>query len=205
MEFLKEILGEELYKQFAEKINAHNENEANKDKLIKLANLTTGEYVEKLKYDDMASQLSGKQTELDTANGLIAELKKGTNGNEELQGKITGYETQVSELQQQLLDTKIKSALKVGLLSEKCDDVDYISYVIEKQLKEQGKVLELDEQENIKGFADLMTGIKTKMPNHFGTVNRVKVEPNILPERNAGEVAPRNLAEALKAQYEINS
>ena len=32
MEFLKEILGEELYKQFEEKINAHNGDEANKDK-----------------------------------------------------------------------------------------------------------------------------------------------------------------------------
>lgn len=29
MEFLKEVLGEELYNQMAEKINAHNGNEAN--------------------------------------------------------------------------------------------------------------------------------------------------------------------------------
>ena len=51
MEFLKEILGEELYKQFEEKINAHNGDEANKDKQIKLANLSSGEYVGKGKYD----------------------------------------------------------------------------------------------------------------------------------------------------------
>ncbi len=47
MEFLKEILGEELYKQFEEKINAYNGNEANKDKQVKLANLSSGEYVGK--------------------------------------------------------------------------------------------------------------------------------------------------------------
>ena len=41
MEFLKEILGEELYKQFEEKVNAYNGNEANKDKQIKLANLSS--------------------------------------------------------------------------------------------------------------------------------------------------------------------
>lgn len=35
MEFLKEILGEELFNQFMEKINAHNGNEANKDNQIK--------------------------------------------------------------------------------------------------------------------------------------------------------------------------
>ena len=42
MEFLKEILGEELYKQFEQAVNAYNGNEANKDKQIKLANLTEG-------------------------------------------------------------------------------------------------------------------------------------------------------------------
>ena len=44
MEFLKEILGEELYAQFAEKLNAYNGDAANKDKQIKLANLGGGEY-----------------------------------------------------------------------------------------------------------------------------------------------------------------
>lgn len=183
MEFLK-ILGEELYSQIEKAINEHNGNEENKDKLIKLANLASGEYVGKLKYDDIVSQLSGKQTELDTTNTLISELKKGTKGNEELQGKITGYETQVSELQRELAETKIKSALKVGLLSEKCDDVDYISFVIEKQLKEQGKALELDENENIKGFTDLIEGIKTQLPNHFEKGSKTKVEPNPLPQPN---------------------
>ena len=88
MEFLKEILGEELYAQFAEKLNAYNGDAANKDKQIKLANLGGGEYVGKGKYDALQAMLDGKETELTTANGLIADLKKGTKGNEELQGKI---------------------------------------------------------------------------------------------------------------------
>ena len=50
MEFLKEILGADLYAQITEKINAHNGNEANKDKQIKIGNLGSGEYVGKGKY-----------------------------------------------------------------------------------------------------------------------------------------------------------
>jgi hypothetical protein len=42
MEFLKELLGEELYSQIEAKINEHNGNEANKDKQIKIGNLGTG-------------------------------------------------------------------------------------------------------------------------------------------------------------------
>lgn len=167
MDFLKEILGEELFNQFAEKINAHNGNEANKDKKVKLANLESGEYVGKGKYDALQSLFDGQKTELETANGLIAELKKGTKGNEELQGKITGYETQVAELQKQLQETKIKSAIKVALLSEKAVDVDYLTFKLNEKLKENGETLELDENENIKGWDDKLSGLKTQFPKMF--------------------------------------
>ncbi len=149
MEFLKEILGEELYKQFEEKINAHNGDEANKDKQVKLANLSSGEYVGKGKYDALDELLKGKTTELETANGLIAELKKGTKGNEELQGKITGYETQVADLQKQLAETKLKSAIKVALLSEKALDVDYLTFKLENKLKEENKSMLNDRAEMV--------------------------------------------------------
>ena len=88
MDFLKELLGDELYSQIESKINEHNGNEANKDKQIKLGNLGTGEYVGKGKYEALNEMLKGKEAELMTANGLIAELKKGTKGNEEMQQKI---------------------------------------------------------------------------------------------------------------------
>ena len=77
MDFLKAIQGEELYAQVENAINAFNGNDANKDKQVKLANLGTGEYVGKGKYDSLQAQLTGKQTELDTANGLIEEEHQG--------------------------------------------------------------------------------------------------------------------------------
>lgn len=181
MEFLKEILGEELYAQIAEKLNAYNGDEANKDKQIKLANLGSGEYVGKGKYDALQALLDGKTTELDTANGLIAELKKGTKGNEELQGKITTYEGQIQQLQEQLQDTKIKSAIKVALLSEKALDVDYLTYKLETKLKEDGKTLELDDADNIKGWKDLLSGLKTQFPNQFETEGRKRYQDGKLP------------------------
>lgn len=184
MDFLKEILGDELYAQFVEKVNAHNGNEANKDKQIKIANLASGEYVGKGKHDALQALFDGQKTELETANNLIEELKKGTKGNEVLQGKITGYETQVSELQKQLAETKIKSALKVALLSEKALDIDYLTYKVNENLRSEGKNLELDENENIKGWDDLLSGLKTQFPTQFEAAKGGKVEPNPLPTSN---------------------
>lgn len=186
MEFLKAILGEELYAQVAEKLNAHNDNEANKDNQVKLGNLGSGEYVGKAKYDALETLLKGKTTELETANGLITELKKGTKGNEELQGKITGYETQVAQLQQELKDTKIKSAVKVALLAEKALDVDYLAYKLEANLKADGKSLELDDADNIKGWKDLLSGLKTQFPNQFEGEGQRKYKDGSLPDGNGG-------------------
>lgn len=167
MEFLKEILGEELFNQLVEKVNAHNGNEANKDNQIKIGNLGNGEYVSKDKYGALQETLNGKDAELTTANELIAELKKGTKGNEELQKKIGDYDTKIAQLQTELQDTKIKSAIKVALLSEKAVDVDYLTYKLNEKLKEKGETLELDENENIKGWDDKLSGLKTQFPTMF--------------------------------------
>lgn len=199
MEFLKDILGEELYAKLAEKLNAYNGDEANKDKQIKLANLGGGEYVGKGKYDALQALLDGKTGELETANGLIAELKKGTKGNDELQGKITAYEGQVQQLQEQLQQTKIKSAIKVALLSEKALDVDYLTFKLENKLKEDGKTIELDDTDNIKGWKDLLDGLKTQFPTQFESSSSKKIEENKLPGDDDGQSLTKS--EILKKPY----
>ena len=58
MDFLKDILGTELFEQVANAVNAYNGNEANKDKQIKIANLASGKYVDKNKYTDLEKLLN---------------------------------------------------------------------------------------------------------------------------------------------------
>ena len=119
MDFLKALFsGNALtYELLEQAINAHNGNEPHKENQIKLGNLGTGQYVDKGKYDALNEQLTGKQTELDKANGLIAELQKATKADEGLQQKITDYETEKAQLQAELAETKLKSAIKIALLT----------------------------------------------------------------------------------------
>ena len=200
MEFLKKVLGDELYNQFATAVNAYNGNEANKDKQIKIANLSSGEYVGKGKFDGIQAQLDSKINELQTANDLITELKKGTAGNEELQTKITGYETQVADLQKKLADTKIKSAIKVALLGEKAVDVDYLTFKLETKLKDENKTLELDENDNIKGWNDMLSGLKTQFPSQFEkSAGGKKVDEHKLDEGEENDKLTRSVI--LKMSY----
>lgn len=184
MEFLKEILGEELYKQVETALNAYNGNEANKDKQIKLANLGSGEYVGKGKYDSLQALLDGKTTELDTANGLIAELKKGPKGNEDLQGKITGYETQVQQLQAELEKTKLENAIQLALRDAKAVDPDYLAFKLRE--KYSADELTLDENGKVKGMDDKLAGLKTQFPAQFEGSGSKKVIENKLPGEQGG-------------------
>jgi hypothetical protein len=191
MEFLKELLGEELYSQVESKINEHNGNEANKDKLIKIGNLGTGEYVGKGKYDALQELVNGKETELKSANDLIAQLKKATKDDEAMQKKIGEYDVQVAQLQAQLQETKLKSAIKVALLSEKAVDVDYLTFKLNEKLKEKGESLELDENDNIKDWENQLSGLKTQFPSMFESAGNGKLKvlgDNRLPSNENHEV-----------------
>lgn len=166
MEFLKEILGEELYKQFEQAVNAYNGNEANKDKQIKLANLTEGGYVSKDKYTSLETDLSGKTSELEKANSLIEELKKSTGKDEGLQQKITDYEAEIEKLKKENETLKTDNALKFALAAAGAVDVDYLVF----KAKEKGEI-KLGDDGKIKGEADLISGLKTQLPSMFGASN----------------------------------
>lgn len=164
---LEELLGAELFAQVQAKLDEVNGKEPDKLKHVRYADLSEGEYVGRGKHEALQNKYDSQAQELASANELIAELKKGTKGNEELQGKITTYEGQIQQLQEQLQETKIKSAIKVALLSEKALDVDYLTFKLESKLKEEGKTLQLDDTDSIKGWKDLLSSLKTQFPNQF--------------------------------------
>jgi len=202
MEFLKELLGEELFAQVEARINEHNGNEANKDNQIRIGNLGTGEYVGKGKYDALQELVKGKETELASANELIAELKKATKGNEELQGKFTEYEQENARLQAELQQTKINAAIKVGLLADGALDVDYLTFKLQEKLREKGQTLELDENENIKGWDDLSAGLKVQFPTQYKTKSEGGMRvlgDNRLPEGEGNKGLSKS--ELLKMPY----
>lgn len=203
MDFLKALFGEKQlsFDELVQAINAHNGNEANAQNQIKVGNLGSGEYVGKGKYDSLNEELTGKQTELDAANELINELKKGTKGNEDLQGKITGYETQVADLQKQLAEAKLKSAVKIALLSEKADDIDYITFKLNEKLASEGKTLQLDENEKIKGWDDILSGLKTQLPSHFKAKEGGGIEPQPLPKGSDPQKGGMTRAEFMRKPY----
>ena len=201
MDWLKEILGEELYNQLVAALNAHNGKPENKEKQVKLADLGKGEYVSKEKYSALETDKGSLAEQLKTAQGLIEELKKGTSKDEALQGKIGEYETTIATLQKQLNQEKLDAAVKIALLESNCKDVDYVTF----KLKEKGE-LALDDSGKVKGMEDKLAALKTQFPDQFVSNKSTKVDENKLPPSDGDQAGePKNLAEALKMQYEENN
>lgn len=110
---------------------------------------------------------------------LIEQFKAGAKDNEALQGKITSYEAQMVELQNQLKQTQLDAAIQVALLGAKATDVEYMTF----RLKEKGD-LELDEQGHIKGIDDRLAGLKTQFPAFFESADTQReIQPHKLPDR----------------------
>ena len=156
-----------------------------------------------IRYGKLKTDYDTLNTQHGESTKLIEQLKKDAKNDEALQGKITAYETQVANLQKELDETRLESVIKVALMNAKTDDVGYMAF----KLKEGG-ALELDEDGNIKGIDEKISNLKTQFPTHFDSENNPgprEIDPKPLPEGDHNnDVQPKNLADALRMQYEDN-
>lgn len=154
-----------------------------------------------IRYGKLKTDHEGVTKQLGEANTLIEELKKSNKGNEDLQQKVSGYESQIATLQEQLKQTQIDSEAQIALLAEgvKPDDIDYVMF----KLKAKGE-LELGEDGKIKGMADKVAALKTQLPAQFEGAGGKKYQENRLPEDkdHNGDSEPKSLEDALRMQYE---
>lgn len=130
-----------------------------------------------VRYGKLKTQHESASAQLKEANNLIAELKKSTEGQGEVQQKVAGYEQQIATLQAELKQAQIDGEVNVALLSAgvKPDDIDYVTF----KLKAKGE-LELDEQGKIKGMDDKIAALKTQLPAQFASGNNKTVIENKL-------------------------
>jgi len=175
MEFLKEILGNDLYDQVKNAVSSYNE-KADKDNKVSIVNINSGEYVSKNKYSALETDLNNTKISLDNANKTIADLKKNSTDNEDLQNKIKAYESEKKNLEtshKQSLEKLIKeSAIREALYAEKAKHPDLLLSKFDLSkilLDEKGEkvVVGIEEQmkANRESYKDLFEETGDTKPN----------------------------------------
>ena len=132
-----------------------------------------------IRYKKLKDDHDAVVKERDEGKTLIESLQKSSKGNENLQKQLSEYQTNMEKLQAELQQTKIDSAINIGLLAAgvKPDDVDYVTF----KLKAKGDI-ELDEQGNIKGWEDKVAGLKTQFPANFTSASSKQYQEHKLPD-----------------------
>lgn len=203
MDFLKNLFGDKAmtFDELQKAINDHNQ--TNKDNQINIANLASGEYVSKNKYD-------AKEKELEKANNQIADLndtvKKFDGDIKQLQGdlkqKQKDYDTEIINLKNgYAIDTAISQFFKDNPLKDAKYESLLKSQIKTDQLKVDGdKVIGLEDQTRgiLEGYADLFgkpapTGPTPNIPdiNFKGQLNTFEAI-----EKNADNMTAEQVAEA---------
>lgn len=176
MDFLKEHLSEETYNALVKELEG---------KDIKLANLSQGEYISKGKFE-------AQSKEYNEAKKLIEQLKGENANNEGLQSKIQAYEQQIAQLKAEAEQAKLESAVKVKLLEAKAKptDIDYLMF----KMQQNNEKLQFDDQGNVKGIDDIVSGLKTSYASNFEAQETKKVSVNTLPKGEDSKVTPEEFS-----------
>ena len=130
MEFLKGVIADELYAQLETEL---------KGKEVKLANLASGDYIGKEKYEALEIKLNNATEQLNTANAKL----EGFDPN--WKDTVAEAEKKAAEKVQQVMFDK---ALDVSLLSAKAKDIKAVRAMLEldKIEYDDGKLSGLEEQ-----------------------------------------------------------
>jgi len=133
------------------------------------------------RYAKLKEQYDAKDKEHKEATTLIAELKKQTDGNAELQEKIGGYEAQIEALQTENAAHRLDSAIKLELLANgaKAGDIDYLMFKIKQN------EVSVDDNGKVTGFD--IEQLKTAHQSNFESADNLEVIINKPPNGGNGD------------------
>ena len=155
IEVLKDHLSEETYSAVAEEL---------KEKDIKLADLSTGEYVSKGKYEAIETQLNNTQTLLNDTSAKLETALQNADDNEALKQEIENIkntnQTEVANITAQY-ETKLKNAAVMAELTKAGanDPSDIMPHL------DMGAITA--NENGVEGLADQLEAIKTAKPYLF--------------------------------------
>lgn len=141
MEWLKEFLGDELYSQVEAKLKGNDK--------VKLANLASGEYVSKSKYDDQVKKVG-------TANQTIKDLQETVKKFDGVD--VEGLNKRIEDLQKKYDDDlkaeKLESEIKIELTNAKAKNEKAARALLDTS------IIKLDETGNVVGLKEQLENIK---------------------------------------------
>lgn len=163
IDFLKPVLGEELFNQVSEKLTAATG--------ITLANIADGSYIPKAKYDEERTKAKNLTAQVTTLTNQLNEAQQKAGSVDDLNAKITKLTQDVTDRDNKLASLSTDYDIKDALRAAKARDVDIVFGLLDRSkiTSKDGKLLGADEQ--IKAIRDSKAFLfddDDKQPNRGG-------------------------------------
>lgn len=139
-DFLQPVLGDELFAQVSEKLNAAEG--------ITLVNTADGSYVPKAKLDEERNVSKGYKTQIDELNGKLTQLQESANASEELKTQITQLQGDIAAKDAAMKQQQLQYTIKDAVRNSKAKNADIVLKMIdtEKITENNGQLFGLNEQ-----------------------------------------------------------
>lgn len=190
IEFLRDVLGAELFGQVEAKL---------KDSEIKLADLSKGEFVAKAKFDDrvntlnatvkdLTEQITKRDTDLSELKTSLEKATKDSEGFAKTQEQLTKlqneYVAKTAEFENKLKKQKYEHALK-----DKISGIKFSSESAKRAFFNDAlaKDFKADESENLLGFNEFVEGYKKTDPSAFIEESEDKEKPKLITGGKGGK------------------
>lgn len=148
-DFLKPILGDELYAQVEEKLNG-----------MSLANLSDGSHIPKAKFDDVNSKAKSLTSQVNTLTAQLEAAKAANGDTDALNARIAQLTNDVAERDSKLTKLGMQYRIKDELRGLNVRDVETVMPLLKNdEIKDKDGKLE--------GLAEQVEGIKKAYPYLF--------------------------------------
>ncbi|WP_334115996.1 phage scaffolding protein [Streptococcus parasuis] len=155
------------------------------------------------RYTKLKEQKEQLENDLNAANKLVGDLKKTNKDAEELQQKITDYETKVQQLETERAEERKTYAIKEALQKEGVSDVEYMMFKLgELEVDKDGNVVDLDNK--VKALKETNPAFFSTQDNGVLTDKQApgyQVVDNKLDNGRNTEPEPQSLAEAIALEF----
>lgn len=139
-EFLKPILGDDLYAQFSEKMNSAEG--------VRLANIADGSFIPKAKYDEERTANKTYKQQVDELNGKLTALQEAAAGNDDLKNQIAKLQSDLAAKDTEMQRRQLEFGAREVIRGRKARNVDIVMRMIDmsKVTESNGQYYGLNEQ-----------------------------------------------------------
>ena len=140
MEFLKDVLGEELYAAVSEKLNGNDK--------IRIVNAADGTWIPKEKLDAELGNVKTLRKQINDLNGQLTSLQTANSDNETLKSQITQMQADIAKKDEEMQKQSIRYQVKDTIRASKAKNADVVLRMVDmdKVSVNDGKLEGLDDQ-----------------------------------------------------------